>query len=516
MAPLLTSIFWKASLILAVPFAAGLWRRSSAATRHFLWTAAFAALLLLPAAALVMPHWTPPEPAILAQSTVVTATPSAPAPPTIPVLPMAWVTGCLLVAVRFLAGAVRAARLVRRASPAVYAQERLQALAHALGIRRPVRALQTAAVPVPLAWGILRPVVLLPHDAPAWPETRREAVLLHELIHVRRHDLLSQFVAQAACCVYWFHPLAWVALREMRKERERACDDAVLLSGVTAHDYAGHLMDLVRLHRRGPWASAPAMAQSSDFESRIRALLDRTRNRRPLSRRAAVAIAALALAVLLPFAGITARAQTSRAALAGTVEDPSGARVPNCRVTAKSLDSSNQEVTTSNQSGEYQFASIPAGRYAVEFSARGFALAKMEATLTAGTPARADAHLALGNVSENVVIRGQKPPTAAPMAAGGPRIRIGGMVTVARLLSQVKPSYPADLQQQGVEGTVIMAAVISKSGTVLNPRVRNTVDPRLAQAALDAVKQWVYEPARLNGEPVETITTITLEFQLGQ
>jgi protein TonB len=50
----------------------------------------------------------------------------------------------------------------------------------------------------------------------------------------------------------------------------------------------------------------------------------------------------------------------------------------------------------------------------------------------------------------------------------------------------------------------------------VRPVVRNTVDPRLAQAALDAVKQWVYQPALLNGEPIETLTTITLDFQLEQ
>ncbi|SPF48391.1 hypothetical protein SBA4_3900001 [Candidatus Sulfopaludibacter sp. SbA4] len=61
-----------------------------------------------------------------------------------------------------------------------------------------------------------------------------------------------------------------------------------------------------------------------------------------------------------------------------------------------------------------------------------------------------------------------------------------------------------------------MKAIVSKSGSVLSPKVVNTVDPRLAKAALDAVSQWQYQPALLNGEPVETITTITLDFKLDQ
>ena len=343
-------------------------------------------------------------------------------------------------------------------------------------------------------------------------------MLLHELVHVRRLDLLAQAVAQAACCLFWFHPLAWLALRQLRKERERACDDAVLLRGVAPHDYAGHLMDLVRAisAKRSRWADAPAMAEASDFESRVRALLDRSRNRHPLSRRAAIAIAAAVAAVLLPFAAVTAHAQ-ARGTLAGLVQDPSGARVPKCRVTAKNLDGPNQETTVANPAGEYQFASIPSGHYALEFAAPGFAAAKTQVVLEAGAAARVDAMLELGAVSESVVIRGQKPAAVpAPRAASAQRIRVGGMVTPARLVSQVKPVYPAELQQLGLEGTVVMKAVISKVGAVLSPKVVNTVDPRLAQAALDAVSQWQYQPALLNGEPVETITTITLDFQLGQ
>jgi len=408
--------------------------------------------------------------------------------------------------------------MVRRAVASRDARALLDDLAGSLGIRRPVRVLESPRAPMPLAWGILRPVVLLPEDAPSWPEGRLAAVLLHELLHVRRHDLPAQAVAQAACCLFWFHPLAWLALRQLRKERERACDDAVLLRGLAPHDYAGHLVDLVRsLSAKRRWADAPAMAEASDLESRIRALLDRRRNRRPLSRRAAVAIVAAMAAVLLPLAAITAHAQAPAGSLTGTVEDPSGARVPNCRVTAKNLDASNQEITVANPAGEYRLTPIPPGRYALEFAAPGFAVAKAQAVLAPGAAARVDAHLELGSVTENVLIRGQKPAaTPAPRSATAQRIRVGGMVTPSRLVRQAKPDYPDALQQLGVEGTVVMKAIVSKNGTVLSPMVVNTVDPRLAKLALDAVIQWQYQPALLNGEPVETVTTITLDFQLGQ
>jgi TonB family protein len=442
----------------------------------------------------------------------------ADSPRTPSIVLLVWVAGCLAAASRFLVGAVRTSWMVRGAAPAACAQGMIEHVGKSLGLSRRVRALETADAPMPLTWGILRPVVVLPDDAERWPEARLRTVLLHELVHVRRLDLLAQAVAQAACCLYWFHPLAWVALRQLRKERERACDDAVLLGGVAAHDYAGHLLDLVRAlaAKRSPWADAPAMAESSDLESRVRALLDRGRNRRPLSRRAALVVAAAVVAVLLPLAAIHAQGATGT--LAGSVSDPSDARIPRCRVTASNLDGPNQETAITNEAGEYRFAAIPAGRYALEFGAPGFARAKAQAVLVAGATARVDAHLEIGAVTESVVIRGQKPSAvAAPRSAETQqRIRVGGSVTPVRLIRQTHPVYPPELQQLGVEGTVVMSAIVSKDGTVLHPTVRNTVDPRLAAVAIEAVKQWVYQPALLNGEPVEVITTITLEFQLGQ
>jgi len=362
---------------------------------------------------------------------------------------------------------------------------------------------------------------VLPTGASQWPADRLETVLLHELMHVARRDLLAQTIAQAACSLYWFHPLAWVALRQLRKERERACDDAVLLHGVAAPDYATHLVDLVRSldANRNAWLDVPAMAENTDLESRVKAMLNRKLNHRPLNARLALAIAAAVVAVLLPIAAVTLHAQTAVGTLTGIVTDPTGARIPNCRVVAKNLDVGTQETVMANPAGEYRFAAIPSGRYQVEFASSGFALGRKETTLVSGAAARVDAALEVGKLSENVVIRGPKPGSAAvpgPVVHASERIRVGGMVSTAKLVRQPKPVYPPELQQLGIEGTVIIDAIISKDGTVLNPTVKNTVDSRLATAALDAVRKWVYQPTLLNGEPVEVMTTISLDFQLGQ
>jgi len=92
---------------------------------------------------------------------------------------------------------------------------------------------------------------------------------------------------------------------------------------------------------------------------------------------------------------------------------------------------------------------------------------------------------------------------------------VGGNVQATKLLYMAKPAYPETLQQQGIEGTVLLEGVISVDGSFLSPRSLNSLaHPELKKAAMDAVKQWRYQPTLLNGKPVEAVTTITVNYRL--
>jgi len=172
-----------------------------------------------------------------------------------------------------------------------------------------------------MTWGWRHPVVLLPDDAPGWPADRLQAVLLHELAHVRRRDWLSHRFADIVCALYWFHPLVWLTARRLRTEGEIACDDLVLTSGVAAPDYARHLLDVARALCPASTAipkAAIAMARTARIEGRLRMILDATRPRRALTRRALLLVLTPGFAALVTLAmlHLDARAQAAPAQVA--------------------------------------------------------------------------------------------------------------------------------------------------------------------------------------------------------
>jgi TonB family protein len=104
-----------------------------------------------------------------------------------------------------------------------------------------------------------------------------------------------------------------------------------------------------------------------------------------------------------------------------------------------------------------------------------------------------------------------------PDSSGNPpqRIRVGGNVQQMMLIEQPRPVYPMEAKKARIQGVVRLDAVIAKDGTMLNLSV-DSGHPLLVPAALEAVKHWIYKPTLLNGEPVEVVTKIDVNFTLSQ
>src|SRR5262249_4391227 len=121
---------------------------------------------------------------------------------------------------------------------------------------------------IPVVWGIFRCRLMLPAAAREWSSEQLRSVLLHELAHIKRRDMFAQLVVQFACALHWFNPLVWLAAWRLAVERERACDDLVLASGVRPSAYAGHLLEVATGLSPTRWTQscALAMARQSSLE----------------------------------------------------------------------------------------------------------------------------------------------------------------------------------------------------------------------------------------------------------
>jgi beta-lactamase regulating signal transducer with metallopeptidase domain len=322
----------KSTLVLAVAaVAAGFMRRrASAASRHLAWSLAVVVLLLLPIASTTLPAWNIPigrqvtsiavtrPPVDVAESQAegktTAASASVPSGPVsapiewLALLPVVYGAGVLFLLGR-LALEYWSTRLIvsrtTRVDDAGWTALLDECAAH-LGVRRAVRLVRSREEVMPMACGVRMPVIVLPSIADMWDDDRRRAVLLHELAHVVRFDCLTQTLAEVMVAFYWPHPGVWWTARELRVERELACDDCVLSSGTEPRAYAGHLLDIAHsLGRYRAPALAIGMARPRQLEGRMMAMLDPTRNRSlpPASRR--LLAAALAVAVVAPLAAAT-------------------------------------------------------------------------------------------------------------------------------------------------------------------------------------------------------------------
>ena len=371
--PLADSVI-KATLVFAAAALATHWlRRAPAAMRHLIWTLALVSALLMPVLSLALPPL--PLPIVTLQGIA----PGAAENPTLPapidrsrapqrgrtsgdgtvidtpaaapelsrpiesatgswfaglswtrVLLLVWAAGAMVIVTRLLLGLVAVQWMARGGERVLDApwMKMAIALASEVGVPSNITFLRTTRGSMPMACGLLQPAVIMPAEADAWPADRLRVVLLHELAHVKRRDCLTHALAQLACAVHWFNPLAWLAARQVRTERERACDDLVLAAGTRAPDYADQLLEIARAMRGSRPAllagASLAMAHRSQLEGRLMAILDpRVPHARLTRLRAAGASLICGLAVV-PLAAVQPW-QDAQAAAPALVAESSGA-----------------------------------------------------------------------------------------------------------------------------------------------------------------------------------------------
>jgi TonB family protein len=479
-----------------------------------------------------------------------------------------WIGGTIVSAIFVIAGMLRIFAQMRRAS--ILADGRCDKavtdIGRGFGIKRRLRLLQSRSA-ILGTWGVIRPSILLPHDADSWTDDRLRIVLTHEVAHIKRLDWLVQIFAEMARAAYWFNPLFWLLCRRLRAESEHACDDVVLNAGFDAKDYATHLLELARSMKTSgrTWSPVLAMAQPPHLERRFIAMLNPSINRKSLNRTAVAVTCILALLVVIPLAGVQAReelkpplvslppAPPSPAALSavksaaaaprparkrvavppapvqglgslsGTVADWTGAVIPGVGVTIFSRTVSGNSVTetelqtqSSDPAGLFNFPALTPGQYSLKAELPGFSTYRSIVQIEVGQTLKERVTLSVGGITQRVTVTAVGQPRPAPFPGTPQRIRVGGNVIAANLISQVKPVYPQSARDAGIEGIVHLQGLIGTDGTLVGLSPLNFINTDLLNAAMDAVRQWRYKPTLLNNEPVQVLTTIDVEFKLAQ
>lgn len=297
----------KSSSILLLGFAVQrVWRHSSAAQLCLLWCAVFTVLSLLPLGALMQPRWTVNVPAVtrtvvtpptMTEVTSESSVSVAPASQLSPTphrvlaelsaaqwLGVAWLTGVIALLGYRMMGWVQLRRLSQRSHPLQSAaiQKLASRIQAELRVGRRVEVRMAGCVSVPLTWGILRPVVVLPEAASDWSEAYLEAALRHELAHIRHYDALTRLLMNLVCALHWPNVLVWFAAKSWQTAQEQACDDLVLKAGSCPQAYAQQLLDAARAVQAFGLTGAPvlAMARASTLATRLKAIMDSKRERR--------------------------------------------------------------------------------------------------------------------------------------------------------------------------------------------------------------------------------------------
>jgi TonB family protein len=550
---LLANLLIRSALILgAGALLCRLLSRLCPSQRHRILLSAFMLLLCWPVLAALLPEIAVPlwnhsaaVGRVNIQQFVVARRAAGPSSNALAISPVAlWAAATIVALFPLLIAHLRLRSLVRRA---VVCEDTawnslLRELSAQLGLMQPPMLLIHPEGLMPMTSGLWRPLIVLPYDCNTWSPSRRRVVLLHELAHISRRDLLTQSCARLVAAVWWFQPLAWAALRLLRRESERACDELVIASGVRPSDYAAELLAIAQAFagNRRVQAAGITMARQDGLEGRLHSILQPPSARSsPSILVALLCLTALTFAAsavtpltesqsLSPrghtmkhtlFAGLLASAGLSAATIGGSLYDPSGAVVPNAKALLYDPDTNTKFETTTTADGKFTFGTLPAGQYILRVQSPGFATLFREFNVKDDSKVDRGLTLALGKAQETVNVAAEGTPAAAPPlpAASDPkRFRVGGAVAQANLVTKIQPVYPPAAKAARVQGTVELETVISKDGEPLDIRVVASPSDDLTQSALEAVRQWRYKPTLLNGSPVEIVTDVIVNYTLSK
>ena len=394
------------------------------------------------------------------------------------------------------------------------------------------RYIQQAAGRGPWTFGFLRSTVALPVEFGSLAPAFQRAVVCHELLHAKRRDMAIAFAEELAAAMLWFHPWVWRLRARIRVAREQVVDrHVVTLIG----DRDGYVRCLVEIsgHDLTPHFSEAGAGMLRPRE--LRARVDAIFQEELMSRARLVAVTVALLAVVAATGWLAAWAMPLRTpyVLSGfspTVRAQTAAETPRRQTKMsfaeypadaleKGIRGTVMVAITVGPGGDVTTAAVVSGpeelRASAFKAAMGLQFSPGPSTTAMTIPVEYVLTgnfwgVRIGDVSANGTSRGILAENqSGPDATGA--YRIGGSIRAPRRVHNVFPQYPAVAKATGVQGVVIIEARVDERGNVGDTRVLRSI-PLLDEAALDAVKQWKYEPTLIKGAAVPVRMTVTVNF----
>jgi len=217
----------------------------------------------------------------------------------LPIIVVVWLLGVLVLSLRFLGGIAYLQRLRHSQNQPMPAhwQEKMQGIAAQINVKKQVQLLESALIKVPMIVGYLKPMILLPiGTVNALSAAEVEAILAHELAHIRRHDYLVNLIQSIIDVLFFYHPAVWWMSSTVRAERENCCDDLALSVTGNSLIIAKALANLEAIRLSTPHLSLAFVGQKNQLLNRISRLLGQ-----PMKKRNNFAEGIIAILIIVVF-----------------------------------------------------------------------------------------------------------------------------------------------------------------------------------------------------------------------
>jgi beta-lactamase regulating signal transducer with metallopeptidase domain len=227
---------------------------------------------------------------------------------------LVWILGSMLLFIRIVLGLYGTSRLAREGQDIQDSLWRrlLYRFLEAVSLRRKINLMSHDKTMVPLTWGVVKPVVMMPTESKNWSENQRSTALYHELSHIKRGDYLVMILARISRAIYWFNPLSWIVLGMIKREQEKACDELVLKAGIKPSTYAENLL-FIRNSVSGQWnppAAVLGATNKSHLNDRLTAILKQRFNLKEVQMKTKILLSVLAI-LSISFIGLARPGNTS-------------------------------------------------------------------------------------------------------------------------------------------------------------------------------------------------------------